>query len=95
MVPAVLGVLLVLLILFYRPLGHWALLHFGSEALEKAGVTGTWKTSCTLLTGLSIDQVKMTGNDVSQIRSITMEHAKIDYALWALRGAGPGAVLKD
>jgi hypothetical protein len=88
-----LGVVLVL-ILFHRPLGHWAIQHFGTSGLAKAGITGTWKTSGTLLSGLVIDELKLHGNDRSDLQSVTLRHAELDYDLWALRGGGPGKVLK-
>ncbi len=91
----VLGILLLLLAAFYRPLGHWAIRHFGGNSLTAAGLTGSWKTSGSLLTGLSVDDLKLSGNDVSPIRSVTMEHAMVDYDLWALRGEGPGSVLRQ
>ncbi|RYD35946.1 MAG: hypothetical protein EOP86_07240, partial [Verrucomicrobiaceae bacterium] len=87
-------VLAVLLAVLYRPLGHWAIQRFGTNALKAQGLTGTWKTSGSLLTGLSIDEVKLSGNEASVIRSLTMEHAMLDYDLWALRGEGPGSVLR-
>lgn len=89
-----LGILLLLLGIFYRPLGHWALLRFGGKALREAGISGTWKTSGTIFTGLSIDELKLSGNDLSPVRSVTMDHAMVDYDLWALRGEGPGSVLR-
>ncbi|MDB6071714.1 MAG: hypothetical protein JWL81_2885 [Verrucomicrobiales bacterium] len=93
-VLVVLAALIVLLVIFFKPLGYWALQHFGTGALAEAGLSGSWKSSGTLLTGLKLDEVKLTGNESAQVRSVTMRHAEVDYDLWALRGGGPGQVLK-
>ena len=87
--------ILLLIALFHRPLGHWAIQHFGRSALAKAGITGEWKTSGNLLGGLAIDDLKMTGNAESQVRSITLQHAAFDYDLMGLRQGGPGTMLKS
>lgn len=90
----VLAGLILLLVIFFKPLGYWALQHFGTGALKDAGLSGTWKSSGTLLTGLRLDEVKLAGNESAQVRSVTLRHAEVDYDLWALRGGGPGQVLK-
>ncbi len=82
------------LVLFHRPLGHWAIRHFGTSGLAKAGITGTWKTSGSLLGGLNIDDLQLTGNDRSELQSVTLRHAALEYDLWELRGGGHGKVLK-
>ena len=87
--------LLVLLLAFHRPLGHWALRYFGGGALARAGISGEWKTSGNLFGGLVIDDLKLTGDATSQVRSITMQHAALDYDLLSLRRTGPGAMLKS
>ncbi len=86
--------LLVLLGLFHRPLGHWAVRHFGGQALAKAGISGEWKTSGSLWNGLVVDDLKLTGNDQAQVRAVTLRHASLEYDLMALRSGGAGTVLK-
>ena len=90
----VVGILLLLLVVFHRPLGHRALLHFGGGALAKAGLTGKWKSSGNLFGGLKIDDLKLTGDPTSKVRSLSVQHAEVDYDLAALRGGGAGKVLK-
>ena len=92
---AVIGLLVLLLIVLYRPLAHWGIRRFGGGALAKAGVSGEWKTSGNLYSGLMVDDVKLTGDATSKIRSLTMQHAEIDYDLAALRNKGPGSILKS
>ena len=64
------GLLLLILVLFHRPFGHWAIRHFGGSALAKSGITGEWRTSGSLLNGLVIDDLKLTGNPTSQLRTM-------------------------
>lgn len=91
---AFLGSAVLLLVIFHRPLGHWAIRHFGGGALTKAGITGGWKTSGSLLTGITVDDLRLTGDAGSQVRLITLQHAEVDYDLGALRRTGPGTLLK-
>lgn len=84
----------ILLAVFHRPLGHRAIRWYLTGALEKAGLSGEWKTSGSLWTGLSIDDVRLTGKPESQIQSLTIRHAEVDYDLMAFRGGGPGKVLQ-
>ena len=88
------GVLLLLLVVFHRPLGHRALMHFGGRALAKAGLTGKWKSSGNLFGGLKLDDLQLEGDPTSQVRSLTVQHAEVNYDLAALRGGGAGKVLK-
>jgi len=80
--------------LFYRPIGHWSIGHFGKGALTKAGITGSWRTSGNLWSGLTVDELNLTGHDTAALQSATLRHASLEYDLWALRGGGPGTVLK-
>ena len=89
------GLLLLILVLFHRPFGHWAIRHFGGSALAKSGITGEWRTSGSLLNGLVIDDLKLTGNPTSQLRSVTLQHAALDYDLQAWRRTGPGTALQS
>ena len=88
------GVLLLLLVVFYRPLGHWGLRHFGRDGLAKAGVTGEWNTSGSLLGGIVVDDLKLTGNEHSQVNLVSLKHASLEYDLMSLRPSGRGKVLK-
>ena len=89
------GLLLLILVLFHRPLGHWAIRHFGGSALAESGITGEWKISGSLFDGLVVDDLRLTGNATSQVRSVTLQHAAFDYDLQAWHRSGPGTALKS
>ncbi len=82
------------LLLGHRPLGHWAIRHFGSAALAKGGMASEWKTSGSLWGGLVVDKLKLVGDEASGVTGVTLRHAAMDYDLLALRSTGAGTVLK-
>lgn len=89
---AVLAVLVVLLAV-HRPLGHWAIRHFGARFAEKAGFQAAWKSSGSLVRDLAFDEVRVTGGDNSVVRSLSVEHAAVEYDLRRLRSTGVGGVV--
>ncbi len=88
-------VLLLLLAAFYRPIIRWAAAHFGGQAARDAGLVASWNLEGNFFSGMDLRDVKVSGNDASQVRSISLEHANLSYDLTKFRKQGVGAVLKE
>jgi hypothetical protein len=81
-------------VVFHRPLAHWAIRHFGGRAAERAGLRASWTSSGSVLGDLAFEGVRVTGGEGSVVRSLTAERAAVEYDLWQLRGGGLGTVVE-
>jgi autotransporter translocation and assembly factor TamB len=88
-------ILLLLLVAFYRPLIRWAAVHFGQQAAREAGMDASWNLEGNFFSGMDLRDVKVSGNDASQVRTISLEHANLSYDLAEFRKQGVGAILKE
>ena len=89
------GGLLLILLIFHRPLLHSAIHWLGPRFLKSAGLTGTWKSSGNFYSGLKIDDLALAGDEASPLRSLTLDHLALAYDLRELRKRGEGAVVKE
>lgn len=92
---AILGILLILLIAFHRPIIGWAAAYFGKKALADAGLTAEWTLSGNFYSGIQLDNVKVTGDELAQLRTATLKHLELKYDLWEIRKRGVGAIAKE
>lgn len=80
---------------FHRPLLRLGAGYGAKKALAGMGLTFEGEISGSVTGDLTLDNVRITGDENAQIRSITLKHAEADYDLMELRGGGAGRVLKS
>lgn len=87
------GVAMALLIVFHRPLAHWAIWHFGSRMAKQAGLEAAWKSSGSVWSDLAFGGVRVAGGERSVVNLVTADQVALEYNLWRLRDEGPGTVV--
>lgn len=88
------GVLVLGVVAGFRPFAHWAIGYFGQRAAERAGMRAEWDSSGSVLGGLALDRLRVSGGEGAVVRSLTAERVAAEYDLWQLFRGGPGEMVK-
>ena len=87
-------VLGVLVGVFHRPLLRWGLDGAGRRLAARAGLVADWQLSGSMLGGLELDGVTVTGGGAGMLRSLTVHHAALTYDVSQLWSKRVGQVLE-
>ncbi len=84
-----LGLLTVLLI-FHRPILRFALQHLAPPVADSAGLKLSWDVNGTVVSGLDLRDIDITGDASSPLQKLTARRVKADYSLWSMFRKGVG-----
>ena len=87
-------VLGVLVGVFHRPLLRWGLDGAGRRLAARAGLVADWQLSGSMLSGLELGGVTVTGGGAGMLRSLTVHHAALTYDVSQLWSKRAGHVLE-
>ncbi|HSJ03643.1 MAG TPA: translocation/assembly module TamB domain-containing protein, partial [Verrucomicrobium sp.] len=95
-----LGILLVLLVVFHRPLLRWGVDYAAHHFAAKAGYSLQWDLQGSMVSDLALRKLQVTGPAGGVVTSIRWSDAALEYSLMDLIKMGPGRflhrlVLKD
>ncbi len=82
--------LLLVLIIFHRPILRFVLQRGAPLAAESGGMKLEWKVDGSVIDGLDLKGVTVTGDSTAPLQKLTAEHVRAEYSLWRLARLGPG-----
>lgn len=89
-----LGLMLVLVI-FHRPILRFVLQRSAPGFVKDAGMLLTWDVGGTVVSGVDITNVKLSGNAKAPLQKLTAARIRSDYSLWRLLRQGIGQFMDD
>jgi len=89
-----LGLVLVLVV-FHRPLLRFALRSAAPPLAKSAGMELSWKVDGSVVGGIDLTEIKITGDARAPLQKLTARQVKADYSLWDLLKKGPGQFVTE
>jgi autotransporter translocation and assembly factor TamB len=85
--------LIALLAVFHRPILRWGLEWGGKRLAQSAGYDLQWEVRGSVVSDVTVRDVKLRGPESSVLKSITWKEAGAGYNLWKLMREGTGEFL--
>lgn len=89
-----LGLVLVLVI-FHRPLLRFALERVAPPLAKSAGLELSWEVDGTVVGGVNLTEIKVTGDASAPLQKLTARRVKADYSLWDFFKKGAGQFVHE